>query len=199
MDDILGITLHLARVCQGLGLRYVVGGSLASSLHGIPRATQDVDLVIAMVQDDVPRLVSALGSDFYLDEDAIRDAVERRSSFNLIHLGSYFKADVFVARDDEPTRSQFSRSQAYSIGGERSDELVVASPEDVVAQKLHWFALGDHVSERQWSDALGVLKVAGPRLDWAYLGRVCAMLGVEDLLDKAKRTVDPGHPDAGPS
>jgi hypothetical protein len=189
VDDILGITLQLARVCDRLGLRYVVGGSLASSLHRIPRATQDVDVVVALEQRDVPQFVEALGGDFYLDQDAIRDAVARRTSFNLIHLGSYFKADVFVARDDEPTHSQFSRSRAYAIGTEGAGELVVASPEDVVAQKLHWFALGDRVSERQWIDALGVIKVTGSRLDWEYLRSVCALLGVGELLEEAGRAV----------
>lgn len=199
VDDILGITLQLARVCDRLGLRYVVGGSLASSLHGIPRATQDVDVVMALELGDVARLVEALRSDFYLDKDAIRDAVKRRTSFNLIHLGSYFKADVFVAGDDEPTHWQFSRSRAYAIGGEHGGELVVASPEDVVAHKLHWFALGDRVSERQWTDALGVLKVAGDRLDWDYLGKVCAMLGAGELLEEARRTMGPARsPDSRP-
>jgi hypothetical protein len=161
-----------------------VGGSLASSLHGIPRATQDVDLVMSIRQADVAGLVRALRDDFYLDEDAIREAVDRQTSFNLVHLGSYFKADVFVARDDEPSRLQMDRSRRYPLG-RPVRELVVASPEDVVAQKLHWFALGDRVSERQWLDAIGVLRVLGPRLDMAYLRRIAELMGVEALLKEA--------------
>ena len=185
MDDIIAITLRLATVCEQLGIRYVVGGSLASSLHGIPRATQDVDLVLEIGQDDVAAFVNSLRDDFYLDEEAIRDAVNRKASFNLIDLTSYFKADVFVARDDEPARLQMARSHRYSLGDGSAHELVVASPEDVIAQKLYWFQLGDRVSERQWRDALGVLKVAGNRLDLEYLERVSAMLGVTDLLTAA--------------
>ena len=184
MDDIIAITLQIAGTCERLGIRYLVGGSLASSLHGIPRATQDVDLVMSIRQADVAGLVRALRDDFYLDEDAIREAIDRQTSFNLVHLGSYFKADVFVARDDEPSRLQMDRSRRYPLG-RPVRELVVASPEDVVAQKLHWFALGDRVSERQWLDAIGVLRVLGPRLDMAYLRRIAELMGVEALLKEA--------------
>jgi len=187
MDDIIAITLRLASVCEQLGIRYLVGGSLASSLHGIPRATLDVDLVLEIGQDDVAAFVKSLRDDFYLDEEAIRDAIDRKASFNLIDLQSYFKADVFVARDDEPARLQMARSQRYALGDEPGHELVVASPEDVIAQKLYWFQLGDRVSERQWLDALGVLKVAGTRLDLDYLRQVSAMRGVAELLVVAAR------------
>ena len=182
MDDIIAITLRLAGVCEQLGIRYLVGGSLASSLHGIPRATLDVDLVLEIGQHHVAAFVKSLRDDFYLDEEAIRDAIDRKASFNLIDLQCYFKADVFVARDDEPARLQMARSRRYALGDEPGHELVVASPEDVIAQKLYWFQLGDRVSERQWLDALGVLKVAGTRLDLDYLRRVSAMLGVAELL-----------------
>jgi hypothetical protein len=177
----------VARLCEQLGIRYLVGGSLASSLHGVPRATLDVDLVIEIGQDDVAPFVDSLRGDFYLDEGAIRDAIDRGTSFNLIDLESYFKADVFVARDDEPGRLQMERSHRYSLGDEPGHELVVASPEDVVAQKLYWFQLGDRVSERQWQDALGVLKVTGTRLDLEYLRRISALLGVAELLAEAAR------------
>lgn len=183
MDDIISLTLHLAELCNRLGIPYVVGGSLASSLHGIPRATQDVDLVLAIQPEHVSDFVAALRDDFYLDEDAIRDAVARMASFNIVHLGSYYKADIFVAKDDEAARLQLSRARRHLLRGEH--ELMVASPEDVVAQKLFWYALGDESSERQWADALGVLKVAGQRLDLAYLEHVALLLGVSHLLDRA--------------
>lgn len=184
MDDILEVTLRVAEICDRLELPYVIGGSLASSLHGIPRSTLDVDVVVRLTQEDVAPLIAAFGADFYLDEAAIRDAVARGTSFNLISLASYLKADVFVAKDDEVSRLQLARAQRYPLG-DPPRTLAVASAEDVVAQKLHWFALGDRVSERQWSDALGVLKVAGPRLDLVYLRRVSRLIGVEDVLRDA--------------
>jgi hypothetical protein len=185
VDDVLDIALHLGEVCEQLGLSYVIGGSLASSLHGIPRSTQDVDLVVELSERDVAAFIAALRGNYYLDEAAIREAVARRASFNLVHLGSYFKADVFVTRNDEPSRLQMARARRYQLGPAAGRELVVASPEDVVAQKLYWYALGGGVSERQWGDAIGVLKVAGPSLDADYLRRICAMLDVESLLLRA--------------
>jgi hypothetical protein len=187
VDDIITITLRVARVCEQLGLRYLVGGSLASSLHGIPRATQDVDLVVAIGPRDVRAFVDALRDEFYLDEGAIRTATEHQGSFNLVHLTSYFKADVFVAKDDEASRLQMNRGRKYLIGDEPARSLIVASPEDVIAQKLHWFALGERTSERQWNDAIGVMKVTRSHLDVPYLRRIADLLGVEGLLQEAAR------------
>jgi hypothetical protein len=163
----------------------LVGGSLASSLHGIPRSTQDVDFVVNMTAADVRGFVAALNETFYLDEDAIRDAIDRRGSFNVIHLGSYFKADVFVAKDDEASRLEMERRQRFALTESPRREIVVASPEDVIGQKLYWFSLGDEVSERQWLDAIGVLRVAGSKLDLSYLRRLAGLLKVEHLLDRA--------------
>jgi len=185
VDEILEITFHVVETFDRLGIPYLVGGSLASSLHGIPRATQDVDLVVRMTHRHVAGLVVALRPAFYLDESAIHDAVEQHASFNLIHLRTLLKADVFVGKDDEASRAQMERRQRYEIGTEPRRALVVASAEDVVAQKLYWFRLGDEVSDRQWSDAIGVLRVGGAGLDLDYLRRAATLLGVEDLLSRA--------------
>ena len=187
MDDILEITMVVAETFDRLGVAYVVADSLASSLHGIPRATQDVDIVADLHLGDVARFVAALRSSFYVDEDAVRTAVETRASFNVVHLTSYFKADVFVAMDDVATRLEVERGQRIALGGTPAREIRVASAEDVVARKLAWFSLGDEVSERQWDDALGVLRVAGATLDVGYLRHISALLGVEALLDRALR------------
>ncbi len=184
MDEILEITLFLAETLEDLGVPYLVGGSLASSLHGLPRATQDVDLVAALAPEHVPGLIRALQGSFYFDEAVIRQAVRERTSFNVVHLGTLLKADVFVAKNDPAGRQQFERRQRFRVLDEPPRELVLASPEDTIAQKLHWFRLGDEVSDRQWSDALGVLKVAGDRLDLPYLRRTAALLGVQDLLER---------------
>jgi len=189
VDEILEITLRVTDVCERLGVPYAVVGSLASSLHGIPRATQDVDIVASMSLAHATAFADALRGDFYLDDDAIRDAIEQRRSFNVVHLRSYFKADVFIPKDDESTRLEMERRQRFVIEQTPRREIVVASAEDTVAQKLYWHALGDRVSERQWSDALGVLKVAGHTLDFEYLRHVSTLLGVDGLLDEALRAV----------
>lgn len=185
MDEILDIALFVAGVFDELEIPYLVGGSLASSLHGIPRATQDVDLVASIEQRHVPDLVAAFGEQFYFDEGAIRDAIDRRTSFNLVHLQSLFKVDIFVPEDDPATRAQFRRRLRFSLGEGERRSLVVASPEDVVLHKLYWYSQGDEVSERQWRDAVGVLQVAGNRLDLEYLQRTADLLGVENLLRRA--------------
>lgn len=187
MDEVIGVTLRVTSVLDDLGVAYLVGGSLASSLHGKPRATQDVDLVADLQPRHVSRLVEALRGEFYLDEPAIRDAVDRRSTFNVIHLGTLFKVDVFVARHDPVTRRELERRQEYRLEGDPPEALVVASPEDIVVQKLHWYRLGDHVSERQWSDAMGVLAVRGRALDLAYMRDLASEMGVADLLARALR------------
>lgn len=187
MEEVIEVTLRVTSVFEQLGIPYLVGGSLASSLHGKPRATQDVDIVADLQPRDVPRLVEALRSDFYLDETAIRDAVNRRSTFNVIHLGTLFKVDVFVARDDPATRRELERRQVYRLDVDPPEELIVASPEDIIVQKLHWYRLGDHISDRQWTDSMSVLTVRGTGLDIGYMRDLASEMGVEDLLSRALR------------
>src|SRR6185436_6245327 len=147
MEEALEVTLRVTRVLEALGAPYVVGGSLASSFHGIPRLTRDADLVADLTPFPVPSFVSALREEFYLDEAVIRDAVARQSTFNLVHLETMFKVDVFVARDDLATRKEMERRQRHVLPGEPTADTVFASPEDVVIQKLHWYRLGDQISE----------------------------------------------------
>jgi hypothetical protein len=184
MGEILEITLFLAETRERLGVPYLVGGSLASSLHGLPRATQDVDLVAALEPRHVPAVAAALHDSFYLDEAAIRAAVSERSSFTVIHLGTLFKANIFVARDEPAGRSEFERRQRFRIADDPPREPVLASPEDTIVQKLYWFSLRGEVSERQWSDALGVLEVAGGRLDLPCLRGAASLLDVAELLGR---------------
>lgn len=185
MNEILEITLDVAATLERLGIPYLVGGSLASSFHGIPRTTQDADVVVRIAEDDVPDLVAAFADDFYVDEGAVLEAVELRRSFNLIHLETLFKVDVFVAGDDEASREQMARRRRVTVFDDPPRELVVASAEDVVAHKLYWYELGGEVADRQWSDAVGVLEVGGGRLDVEYLRRIARLRGVEPLLRRA--------------
>ncbi|HEX6276939.1 MAG TPA: hypothetical protein VFZ53_28055, partial [Polyangiaceae bacterium] len=95
------VTLRVVGELERLGIEYLVGGSLASSVHGRPRATQDVDIVARIAGAQVDALVAALSNDFYVDADMIRDAIRRRGSFNVVHLESMLKVDVFVFSGDE--------------------------------------------------------------------------------------------------
>ena len=177
----------IADVFDRLEIPYLVGGSLASSLHGIPRATQDVDMVADLEPQHVTPFVSALETAFYVDEDMVRDAIQCRSSFNVIHLATLFKVDIFVLQRDTASQEEMARRERYELSEEPRQELFLASAEDIILHKLHWFRLGGGISERQWNDVQGVLRVQNERLDFSYLRRGAECMGVEDLLEQALR------------
>ena len=138
----------------------------------------------ALEEQHVGPLVEALSGAFYVDEQRARDAVRRRVSFNLIHLATLLKVDLFVLRDDLLARQEMARRQMFELtpGG---PAVPVATAEDTVLQKLRWYRLGGGISDRQWADLLGVLKVQRGRLDLGYLRHGAIHLEVADLLDRA--------------
>lgn len=176
------ITGQVAEVFESLGIRYLVGGSLASSLHGIPRATQDIDIVAEIEGNQVESLVEALKTEFYVDADMIREAVRNYDSFNIIHLATMFKVDVFVLKPDPGSQQEMRRREAYQISDDSRGQLYVATAEDIIIHKLYWYQLGGNISERQWHDALGVIQVQGDQLDYVYLKRVARQRGISKLL-----------------
>ncbi len=192
---ILATLLAVARALEAAHAPFLVGGSLASSLQGIPRSTQDADLVADLAAEGVASFVLALGGSFYADEERICDGVARRASFNVIDLRNGFKADIYLAIRDAFSREQFARRQSIEIAP--GTWLPFASPEDVVLQKLRWFRLGGGVSERQWLDALGVLKVQRDRIDLEYLTRWAGNLELSGLLHRALTEAGAQRSDSG--
>lgn len=184
------ITQRLAREFERLGIRYLVGGSLASSLHGIPRATNDVDMVAEIREKHIGELVEALEAEFYIDAEMIQDAIRHQSSFNVIHFATMFKVDVFILRNDETAREEMQRRGQYQLSDDPDETLFLASAEDIIVQKLYWYQLGGKVSERQWTDVLGVIQVQGSQLDGAYLNRMAQRRGVLDLLTQALQAIE---------
>jgi len=112
------VTQLIAKVFDRLQIPYLVGGSLASSLHGIPRATQDVDLVAGLKPQHVTRLVKALEAAFYIDANMLHEAIQHGSSFNVIHLDTMFKIDIFVLQDDPASREEMTRRELYKLSEE---------------------------------------------------------------------------------
>ena len=180
----IAVTLELVSGLEELGLDYVVGGSVASSLHGIPRATQDIDIVVVLWGKDVDGFVKRFESSFYVDRDMVMDAIKRRASFNIVHLATMYKVDVFVADRSDLVREEFSRRLAVELG-EPPRTVWVCSAEDIVLQKLGWYEQGNRISDRQWLDVQGVLKVQGAKLDLSYLRRWADAKGLSGLLKKA--------------
>ena len=184
MDDTLRAALAAAAVLEDLGVRWFLGGSLASSIHGVPRATFDVDIMADFRPRHVRPLLRALGDEWYADENAIQEAIRERSSFNLIHLHTAIKVDVFIPKLRRFDGGEFARSQRITLEGSDFDARICCA-EDIVIAKLEWYRLGGEASERQWGDILGVLRLNAGKLDLDLIRSNAAELGVADLLEKA--------------
>ncbi len=181
----LAVTIQVTTVLDELGAPYLVGGSLAGAIHGLVRTTQDADLVVDMRDEHALPFAKAVQDEFYVDINVIYSAIRHQSSFNIIHLRTMFKVDVFIAKQRAFDKSQFKRRVARNITPDASQSIYIATAEDTILAKLEWYRLGEEVSERQWRDVLGIIKVQDARLDVAYLQRWAAELGVADLLEKA--------------
>jgi hypothetical protein len=179
------ITLLVAQTLERLGIPYAVGGSLASSLHGVMRSTLDVDIVADMRLQHIQPLVAAFSKEFYADDEMMKDAIERHSSFNLIHYETAFKVDIFIRKTRAFDGMQLERRRPSVIATDPEESVYVTSPEDTVLAKLEWYRMGGEVSDRQWRDILGVLKTRADELDLAYLKKWAIELQVTDLLERA--------------
>ena len=186
--DVLAAVTPVVEVLDRLGVAYYLGGSLVSSSYGLARSTLDADLVADLAQAHVEPLVESLRSDYYVDRRMISDAIARKSCFNVIHLPTMFKVDVFAVKAREYDRVAFTRIRRDTLTlGSAAAEFYLASPEDIVLSKLEWFRLGDEVSQRQWDDAVGVLKVQRHSLNTSYLTEWATELGIADLFERAWR------------
>jgi hypothetical protein len=172
----------------------VLGGSMASSLIGEPRATNDIDLAALLNHETAMRLIERLGEAFYADPSAIQEAVTHCSSFNVIHLSTATKVDIFVLGDGLLDRRQASRRIQIEVADEDKTLLWVSSPEDQVLRKLAWYRLGQEVSDRQWRDIRAMLQVQEGTLDRADLEEAARKLGLTDLLDRAIREAGIAEP-----
>lgn len=181
----LDVALLVVDVFDKNGVLYFTGGSLASSIHGFARATRDVDIIADLKDDHIKPVYDELKSAFYIDDEAIKDAVRRQTSFNIIHLKSMFKIDVFILKQDRFSSEEFKRRKKITVLQSTNRMLFVATPEDTIISKLAWFRKGGESSDTQWRDILGVLKVQSNILDKAYLQYWAKELNLQELLAKA--------------
>jgi hypothetical protein len=193
VENAIDIALKVAVALTSVGGEYFVGGSLASSLQGEPRATNGIDFVISLPAGRVIALRDALGANFEVDTDMLRDAVLHARSANAFYLPVVTKIDFF-GRGYEPfDESEFSRRRAVVVGAQ-GESLVVKSSEDTVLRKLLWFREGGSVSEKQWRDIIGVLRISGPTLDTGYLHAWARRLDLTELLATATNARSPELP-----
>jgi hypothetical protein len=149
-------------------------------------------MVAEISYEYIPLLVNALESEFYIDAEMIRQAIQHRSSFNIIHLATMFKIDIFILKSDIASQEEMARREQYQVAENSQHMLFLASAEDVIVHKLYWYQLGGEVSERQWNDVLGVLQVQQNQLDRAYLERAAQQRGVVALLKQALKAAEIG-------
>ena len=179
------VNLLVVRAFEALRVPYFLGGSMASSVHGIYRATADADFVAALGPHHAEPLTRLLQPAFYADLETIRAARAALRSFNVIHFDSMLKVDVFVASTTPFHVMQMRRRVLQPTTPDGQTTFYVASAEDTVLAKLQWYRDGGDVSDRQWNDVLGVLKVQGQALDRGYLAEWARELGLADLLRRA--------------
>ena len=186
--EALRVAFAVLDVLQDLGIPYHIGGSYASAIHGVPRQTHDIDLVVDLPPDRARDVATALEGAFYVSEEAVKRAAASGASFNLVHFATGVKVDCFVKGRSAFDAAEFSRCVVARLGGESPRDVFVKSAEDLVLRKLLWFRLGGEASDRQMEDVRGVLAVQGERLDRAYLVRWADELGIRDLLERALAT-----------
>ena len=181
----LKIIRKLTDLLDQLNIVYAIGGSIASSVYGVVRFTQDADITVSPFSSVADELYEMLKDDFYVSKQAMYHALESRGSFNIIDFETSFKIDIFVQADDDFEKQMLARSRKINLGDLLDKALSFISPEDIILLKLKWYSQGGRASERQWSDILGILAVQRERLDLEYLTRWAVRLGLKDLLEKA--------------
>lgn len=182
LDDLIGAIANVTEALEAHEVPYFVTGSLASSMHAVFRATNDIDIVADFGVVDLRALMRAFDSAFFADPEQAVASVGQGQSFNLIHRTSYLKVDFFPAISAF-NRVALERAERVVLGA-NGPAIRVATREDILLAKLWWYRLGDESSEQQRRDILGIIALNRDLLDHGYLNRWAADLGVHDLLDR---------------
>ncbi len=191
--DVIEALTPLVEAFDKLGIVYYIGGSASSSLHGMARQTQDVYLIADIEPNQIRPLAQVLQNDYYLDEQAWKDAIQRSLPYNVIHLNTMRKVDLIPLQRRAFTREEARRAQIQVLEA-GTHPMRVASAEDAILTKLEWFEMGGRSSERQWNDILGIVRRQGTALDLSYLAQWADALGVRDQLKRALVEAGVKHP-----
>jgi hypothetical protein len=177
----------LRSALERAGVRYAVGGSWASTAFGEPRFTNDVDILAEFTEESLPAFLRFLPETFYVDAEDASNSLSRGSPFNVIHMPTVLKFDLFPSRAFPLGTEELDRAISLSDTGLSKQPGWFVTPEDILLAKLYWFRSGGEVSEVQWRDIKGVVRGCAATLDGRYLEEGATKLGVVDLLDKAHR------------
>lgn len=183
-DDLVAALAPVIAAFESVGIPHCIGGSVASSFHGAARSTMDVDLLCEITVDVIPQFLNCFDHNFYVSESAVREAVQRKSCFNLIHLPTSFKIDIFVSEGRPFDQIRMQRATQEELGTGNTLSVTMTSAEDSVISKLEWYRKGNETSERQWDDVSRLVRLLGDSADVAYLKEAAESVGVHDLLSR---------------
>jgi len=189
VPDLLVTLNSIAEIFEQLKIPYYIGGSIASSTYGMRQAARDIDIVANIHHVHISALIAMLQADYYADEKAIGKAIQEHIFFSIIHLDTLFKLDVFVPELDDFNQQIFKRTKRHLLEKDKHI-FYIESPEDIILMKLKQYKHTEKNTDDQWNDILGVFKVQGPLLDFAYLEKWASLFKVKDLLENA--SIDAG-------
>ncbi|HUU43741.1 MAG TPA: hypothetical protein VMX57_08175 [Planctomycetota bacterium] len=179
MNDVVALVQRLAEKLDDAGIPYMVSGSLASSAWGDPRASYDVDIVIAPTGAQLSAFLASLGDAFYVSAPAATEALRTRTAFNVIEHATGAKADFIIRKERPFSVEEFNRRRRGRV---EDAEITLVSPEDSILSKLEWSKKSG--SDRHYRDALGVAALQQDKLDVDYLRRWARELDVSDLVER---------------
>lgn len=187
--DVLDVAVLASELFESLGIPHAIGGSIASTYYAEWRLTNDVDVAVALRADQVDRLVERAASHFLVEKSFVLEAVLAKGLFTMVERSQYVKLDVYVRERAGFFASQLARARLAPLRRNPPGSAWIVSHEDIVLQKLLWYEQGGRVSEQQWRDVLGVLRVWRGRLALEYLDEWSRSLGLVELLAEAQRQV----------
>ncbi|MHC4394761.1 MAG: hypothetical protein ACYS1A_03830 [Planctomycetota bacterium] len=172
-------------ILEQLGIAYAIGGSMASSIYGSVRFTEDADITVEPFDKLADKFFEMLTSEYYISREAMYQALRQQGCFNVIHMSSAFKIDMFIRKNSAFEEQLMARRKQIKLCDSWEKLFPVVSPEDIILLKLQWYRDGGCSSERQWNDVLGVLMLQAERLDLEYLNNWADNLQISELLKKA--------------